>query len=202
MTTTAELIARVRSNINESSSVATPERTDAELIQWIQDGQFDYIDRVPGQFFPELNASVTFSGGYVDIPANFYAFNACVISHTLSGTTTAVDECFVIKPGETYLINNYPGFMGAWAQIRSDDIYCGPNAFAGTLSYIRKPTTLSDTGSVIELRTEHESAIVSFATMRALQKTNDSLASSWKQEYFDCVKAKGGRVEQSDVKRG
>jgi len=201
MTLASDLITRVRSVINESSSVTSPERTDAEILQWIQDGQLDYVDRIPGEFFPELIEESTFSGASLSLTSDYFAFHACTVSYTMSGTYTGTTECFMERPGDTYMINNFPGYMGAYCYVKGDTIYAGPNVFSGTLSYIKKPTSLSTFSTTLELHSEHENALVAYAAMKALQKTNDPLSSDLRQEYFEKILGKGGKAEAKEVKR-
>jgi hypothetical protein len=201
MTLANDLVLRCRSNIHEPSTIAYPRRTDAEILQWLQDGLLDYMHRVPQEHFPELTASVTFSGATVNLPSDYMFFHSCTVNHTLTGTTTGKDECFIIGIGDSYLVNNYPGYMGAWAQIAGDRLTCGPNVYAGTLTYVKSPTTMSSTSSSFTLGAEHEAAIVDFATSKALLKVNDADSATWMQHYTAAVDAKKNRGESSDIER-
>ena len=202
MALNTDLVSRVRSNINEPSTVSTPLRTDAEILQWLQDAQLDYVHRVPKEHFPELITSVTFSGSQVSIPADYQFFFSCTVSHTLSGTYTEVEDCFVILPGDSYLVNHYPTVLGAWAQVTGSALKCGPNVFSGTFSYIKRPASVS-TGSVtFSLGEEHEAAVVAYASAQALYKTNDADADTWVANYGALVEAKGGeKPESKEIER-
>lgn len=193
MTLNTALVTRVRSNINEDAAVPTPRRTDAEILQWLQDAQLDYVGRVPHEQFPELISSQTFSGGSVSIPADYFFFFLATVTHTLSGTYTGIDDCFQLGPGESYLRNNYPSHgLGAWAQLVGATMEFGPNCISGTLSYIKRPADIS-TGSVtFTLGVEHESAIVEYATSMALAKVNDTDAQAHMDRYDAAIKSKGG----------
>jgi hypothetical protein len=201
MTLANDLVQRVRSQIHEPSTVAYPRRTDAEILQWLDDGLLDYMHRVPQEHFPELTTSVAFTGSTVSLPADYMFFHSCTVTHTLSGVTTGKDECFVIGPGDSYLVNNYPGYMGAWAQVSGNMLSVGPNVFSGTLTYVKSPTTMSTTSSTFTLGAEHESALVDYATSKALLKVNDSDSAAWMSHYMAAVEAKGGRGESGDIER-
>jgi hypothetical protein len=201
MTTNGELLTRVRTAIHEPSTVAYPRRTDTEILQWLQDGQLDYMHRVPQEHFPELTSSQTFSGSSVGLPAGYLFFHSCTVSHTLSGTVTGVDECFILGPGDTYLQNNYPGYLGAWAQITGNTLSCGPNVYSGTLTYVGIPSTISSTSGTFDPGAEHEAAIVNYAASMALLVVNDAGSDQFMNLYLSAVQAKGGRGESKDIER-
>jgi hypothetical protein len=201
MSTAADLITRVRSIIHEPSTIAYARRTDTEILQWLQDAQLDYLHKVPQEHFPELTATATFSGSTVGLPADYLFFHSCTVSHTLSGTTTDIDECFVIPAGDSYLINNYPGYMGAWAQVTGSTLTCGPNVYSGTLTYVKVPATISTTSTTFGLGVEHEAPIVAYAAVNALLKVNDSDSDKWMTIYQDIVKAKQDRGESKEIER-
>lgn len=199
MTTNADLITRVRSNIHEPSTVTNPRRTDTEILQWLQDAQLDYVHRVPNEHFSELITSVTFSGSSVALPANYLLFHSCIVNHTLSGTYTEVDECFVLYPGDTYIVNNYPGWAGAWCKVTGSTISCGPDAFSGTLCYVKTPATISSTSGTFELSIEHESAVVKYASAMALLKVNDTDSGAWMELYEQAIANKGGDRNSKEI---
>jgi hypothetical protein len=98
----------------------------------------------------------------------------------------------VIYPGDNYIINNYPGYAGAWCKITGSTITCGPDVISGTLTYVKTPTTISATTSTFELSLEHEAAIVKYATAMALLKVNDTDSGTWLELYEQAIAAKGG----------
>ena len=198
MSLNTDLVTRVRSNINESSSVQSPRRTDAEILRWLQDAQLDYVHRIPKEQLPEIQASVTFSGESVSLPADYLFYYACRVNHTISGTYTEIVDCFVINPGEDYFRDHYPSLMGAWAQIVDEALQVGPNVISGTLSYIQTPTDISTTNSVtVSLGVEHESAIVNYATAMALLKVNDDDSDNYMSLYEGSIASKGGEAREA-----
>jgi len=201
MATNAQLLSRVRTNVNEPSTVTTPLRTDAEIYQWLQDAQMDYLHRVPQEHFPELIAESTFSGTRCAIPADYLFFYSLTVSKTLSGTYTGIEDAYLINPGENYLVNHYPTVLGAWGQIVGAYINAGPNVFSGTLTYVKHPTSLATTTSVTcSLSEEHESALVAYATAQALSKVNDADSDLWISNYSALVEAKGGQATRTEAK--
>jgi hypothetical protein len=199
MTLNTALVTRVRSNINEpSAEVSSPLRSDGEILQWLQDGQLDYVHRVPKEHFPELISTQTFSGNSVTIPADYLFFYSCTINHTISGTITGKDECFVIKPGENYLIDNYPTVLGAWAQVAGAAINFGPNCISGTLSYVKVPPNISSGSVTFGMSIEHESAIVEFGSAMALLKVNDADSESHMALYEKAIASKGGQKQEAE----
>lgn len=201
MSTNQELITRVRSIIHEPITVAHPRRTDAEILQWMQDAQLDYVGRVPAECFPELTTSKTFSGSSVALPADYFMFHGVTVSHTLSGTVTAIDEGFLVNPGDTYLVHNYPGFMGAWAQITGSTLTCGPYVYGGTLTYLKTPATISATTGTFGLGIDHEAAVVKYAAAMALLKVNDTDSDYWLNQYEAAIGAKGGERMSKEIER-
>ncbi|HCV42681.1 MAG TPA: hypothetical protein DGH68_04290, partial [Bacteroidetes bacterium] len=160
--TNGELVTRVRSNINEPSTVTTPLRTDAEIIQWINEAVMNYLHRVPQEHFPELTASKTFSGSVCGLPTDYLFFHSCTVTHTLSGTYVAVDDCFVLPVGDTYLLTYYPSVLGAYAQITGNTMTCGPSVVSGTFTYVKHPQASTNSSSTFDLGTEHEMPIVAY----------------------------------------
>lgn len=202
MTTTAgDLVTRVRSNINESASVSTPLRTDSEIITWMQDAVLDYMHKVPQEHFPELTEDVTFSGPTIAIPDDYLFFHSCTVTRTISGTTTGICDCFVLTPGETYFITNYPGVLGAYCKVAPDVITCGPNVISGTLTYVKHPVVLTTSSTTFSLGHEHESAMVNKASAMALLKVNDAGAEAYLKLYDDAIAAKAGRGESKEIER-
>lgn len=201
MTLASDLLTVVRSNINEPSTITDPQRSDTELLAWLDQAMFDYLQKVPREHFPELIQRTTFTGTYIAVPSDYLFFHSMVINHTLSGTLTGVDECWVLDPGETYFVNNYPGYMGAYCQFVGANINAGPNCFAGTLSYVKRPTHITTGSITFGLNHEHETPIVNYATALALAKVNDADAENYLALYTDSVAAKIGRQESKSVKR-
>lgn len=201
MTTGASLITRVRSNINEPSGNTDPHRTDTEILQWLDDAQLDYLHKVPQEHFPELITSATFTGSRVNIPADYLFFYSLTLSHTISTSDSVIEDCWVLGVGDTYLIQNYPGILGAWCQMQGSSIVCGPNPVSGTLTYVKAPTSLSTSSATFSLGKEHEVPIVFYASARALLKVNDADAQTFMTLYQDSIAAKVSRGESGDIER-
>jgi hypothetical protein len=201
MTTAGDMVTRVRANINEPSTVTDPQRTDTEILAWLDEALFDYMHKVPQEHFPELTSEKTFSGSACGIPDNYMFYHAMTINHTLSGSTTGVDDCWVLSPGDTYLIQNYPTSMGAWCQVRGGTISCGPYAISGTLTYVKSPSHLSSTSVTLDIGHEHETPIIAYATAMALKKVNDADAADYLAVYADNCKTKKERGESGNVER-
>jgi len=197
-TTSTQLLSRVRSNINEPSAA---QRTDAEIYQWLDEGLFDYMHKVPQEHFPELTTSKTFTGSAVGLPTDYMFFHSCTVNHTLSGTYTGVDDCYVVPPGDSYLPNFYPCALGAWCQITGNTLSCGPQIINGTLTYVKTPTHLSTASATLDIGAEHETPIVNYGTMMALLKINDADADAFKKLYDDNVAAKVARKESGEIER-
>jgi hypothetical protein len=201
VTAASELITRVRSNINEPSTIDDPQRSDVDILAWLDQGMYDYVHKVPMESFPELIVQSTFSGSTKTLPTDYMLFCGAVVNHTLSGSTTSVDEVWVVKPGEDYFIRNYPENMGAYCQFTGAIINFGPRVFAGTLTYIKTPTHMTTSSITFPLGSEHEVPIVNYATALALAKVNDADAPNYLALYTDNVNAKSGRTEAAAVER-
>lgn len=193
MTTSAELVARVRANINEPSTTVDPLRLDEEIAQWVQDGQMDYIQKIPGDAVPEMVAETTPTGANWTIPTDFLRLIVCNVNHTISGTVTLTEEASIISSDDTYMTLYYPGGMGAWAQFREAVLAFGPNAYGATIRYFRLPTNLNDPCATLDLGEEHEEPICNYATSKALAKVNDRDAAAYMAKYDSRVAAEQGR---------
>lgn len=198
MTLASALVTRVRANINESTE---KDRTDPQILQWLDDSQYDYLHKVPMQHFPELHTSVAFSGSTCAIPSDYMFFLGLTVNHTISGTFTEICDAFMLSPGETYLIQNYPGNIGAWGQIANGQLKAGPNVFSGTLSYVKKPAAITASTVTFGLGIEHEFPLVCKASSLALLKLNDADAAAFNQLYDDNVEARKSRGESDDIER-
>jgi hypothetical protein len=197
-----DLLGRVRSNLNEPDS-SDALRTNPEILNWLNEGQFDYLHKVPLEHFPELTASSTFSGSQCGLPSDYLFFHSCTVNHTISTTpsVTGVDDCFVLKPGDTYFQIYYLGVLGAWCQVTGKTLSCGPSPIGGTLTYVKMPSTLSTTGTTFTMGMEHEAPIVNFATAMGLLKINDADAETYLKLYADNVQAKQTRGESKEIER-
>lgn len=193
MTTSADLIARVRSNIAETEATIDPQRTDVELARWLNDGQLDYVSKIPADAVPELIEEATPTGSTWTRPDDFMKLLHIVVNHTLSGSTSLSEEATILAVDEVYLTLNYPTGYGAWAQFRKDVIAFGPNAFSATVRYIKVPEDISDPCAVFELDPEHEEPVVNYATAKALNKINDADSSKYMDFYANRVNAENGK---------
>jgi hypothetical protein len=203
MTTTAgDLVTAVRSNINEASTATDPQRSDTEILYWLDQGIFDYMHKVPQQHFPELTTNQTFSGSQCGIPTDYLFFHSLTVTHTISGTTvTEISDCWVVSPGNTYYVQNYVGALGAWCQVSGKTFSTGPQVVSGTLTYVKEPTHLTTASATFDVGHEHESAIVFYATSMALSKVNDADAAGFMERYNDSIAGKVGKKESEDIER-
>lgn len=197
MTTSAELVDRVRSNINEPAGNNEPLRTDPEIAQWLQDALFDYIQKIPADATPELITHRTFTDNYWVITSDYLRLLHVVIDHTISGTTTATEQCYVLNIDEEYIALYMPPYMGAWAKfdkIGADDVIkAGPNSISGTVTYLGLPSEISSCNATFPLDLEHEEPIVNYATSKALAKINDEDAPKYMELYNMRIAAENER---------
>lgn len=201
ITTSAALVDRVRSNINEPASNQDPQRTDSEIAQWLTDGLDDYIAKVPADAIPELVVHETFSGTYWPISNDYIKLLHVVIDHavTPSGatiSTTLVEQCKILDIDEEYYALFAPSWAGSWAKFdRIGDahvIKAGPNCYSGTVTYIGIPGGLATCNVTFPLTREHEEPIVNYATAMALAKLNDEDAPRYLERYEMRVAAEQG----------
>lgn len=223
MTTSANLIDRVRSNANEPAGNAEPMRSDSEIAQWLDDGIRDYISKVPADAVPELVCHKTFSGEYWPITSDYIKLLHVVVSHgvTPSGatlSTTLIEQCKVLDIDEEYYALYAPSWAGAWAKFdrvqtstltdtNTHAIKAGPNCYSGTVTYLGIPDSVADGESVFPLTAQHEEPIVNYATSMALAKINDEDAPIYMEKYNMRVAAEQGikynrkrKVEKADPK--
>ena len=121
MTTAASLISRVRSNINEPTGNAEPQRTDTEILQWLTDGQYDYTSKIPADAVPELLQQSTFGTTYWNVPDTFVKPLHIIISHAVQPTgatlsTTLIEQCKILDIDEETAVFYWPSWAGAWAK--------------------------------------------------------------------------------------
>jgi hypothetical protein len=214
MTTSAQLVDRVRSNINEPAGNADPQRSDEEIAQWLQDGMFDYISKIPADAVSELITQATFSGTYWHIEPKFVKLLHVVIDHavTPSGATTSTtltEQCKILDVDEEYFALYAPSWAGAHAKFgkvgSTKSINAGPNCLSGTITYIGLPATIASCNVTFPLTMGHEEPIVNYATAMALAKVNDEDAPRYLERYEARVAAEQGvkytrrrKVEKED----
>jgi hypothetical protein len=200
MATSAELVDRVRSNINEPFSNDDPQRTDQEIAQWLTDGLYDYVQKIPADGAPELVVHSTFTGDYWEIPADYMRLLHVVVSHTIGGIQVVTEQAYVLNVDEVYLCQWYPGGLGAWARFdrigSTHVIRSGPNVFSGTITYIGLPNSLATCNVTFPMGAEHEEPIVNYATAMALAKINDEDAPRYLERYNERIMAENGRYPQ------
>jgi hypothetical protein len=201
VTVSAELVERVRSNINEPASNNDPLRGDLEIAQWLQDGLLDYIAKIPADAVPELVVHKTFTGSYWSITDDYLRLLHVVIDHVLTiGSTsmTLTEQAYVLDVDEQNLVLYQPAIMGAWARFDRDDtgehvIRAGPNCVSGTITYLGIPASIAHCNSIFPLGQEHEEPIVNYATNQALGKVNDEDAPRYMERYKERVAAESAR---------
>jgi len=201
MTTSSDLMSRVRTNINEPATTSDPLRTDQEIYFWLDEALFDYMHKVPQEHFPELTTYASFLGSNVALPDDYMFFHGLTVARTYTSTLYDVADCFLLSPGETYLKIHYPGSIGAFCQVIGSTISTFPNVSSGTLTYVRSPAHISTNSITFEIGHEHETPIINYATAMALGKVNDADASAYMALYNDNVAAKAGRKESGDIER-
>lgn len=199
MTTAANLITRVRTNINEPSGQTDPLRSDTEILQWLEDGVHDYLCKIPADSIPSLLAVQTFSGNTCSIPTDYVKIVEILVTNTISGSTTGVDKAFVLKADESFLANNWATGFGAWAQFRNGQLYVGPAAVSGTLSYLKRPTAMTTSSVTFGLPAQHEEPVVNYATVMALGKVNDADAERYLVAYNARIQAENGKFTAGEV---
>ena len=214
MTTSAQLVDRVRSNLNEPASNQDPMRSDQEIAQWLDDAVRDYISKIPADAVPELVVHKTFSGTYWSITTDFIKLLHVVISHgcTPSGATTSTtlaEQCKVLDIDEEYMALYSPSWAGAWAKFdrigTAHVIKAGPTCYSGTITYIGIPSSIASCNVTYPLNFMHEEPIVNYATSKALDKINDEDAPRFMEMYNMRIAAENGvkypqrrKVEKED----
>jgi hypothetical protein len=193
MTTSAELVTRVRSNIYETAG-ATGElsRTDEEIGQWLADSCYDYISKLPSDAFPELLVETPVLSFPWALPDDFEKLVEVVVIHTVS-STSVTEPAYVLKSDESYLRLRHTDGLGAWAQIReiggTVSIDAGPSATGGFVKYVKVPVNLKPPSAQLSLDIEHEEPIVNRATALALTKVNDEDSQFYMKLYDDRITA-------------
>jgi hypothetical protein len=203
VTVSAELVQRVRSNINEPAENNDPLRSDLEIAQWLQDGLLDYIAKIPADAVPELVVHQTFSGELWSITDDYLRLLHVVIDHVLTVGTisqTITEQAYVLDVDEQNLVLYHPAIMGAWARFDREGgdhvIRCGPNCLSGTITYIGIPDSIAHCNSIFPLGQEHEEPIINYATNQALGKVNDEDAPRYMERYKERVAAENARYSR------
>jgi hypothetical protein len=194
MTTSTQLMARVRSNIYETTG-ATGElsRTDAEIYAWLDESQYDYVAKLPKDAFPELIVEAAVASWPWTIPTGFSELIEAIVTHTV-GAAPFAEVAYLLGHGESYLrLNQGATTLGAWVQIRGATIDAGPSPLSGVIKYFRIPAPINIAGLTLELGTEHEGPIIDRATAHALQKINDEDAAFYLASYEKRVAAEIGK---------
>lgn len=191
MTTSDDLVSRVRTNINESSTVTDPQRTDAEIRQWLDDAQNDYIAKVPPENLPELFTDTTSVTSPWTIATDYVRLIQVLVNHTISGTTTTIEPAYILQADEVYIVQRYSGGIGAYAQFQNNKIAFGPNPITADIRYQKHATSLHSAGVTFTLRERHEDPVVNYATFMALNKINDEDADRFLTAYKERLAAEG-----------
>jgi hypothetical protein len=203
VTTAQDLVTRCRTNINEPSGQTDPLRSDVEIIQWLEDGVHDYMSKVPAEAFPSMQTGKTFSTSSCTLPTDFLKLIVVVVDHTMSGsgtsTVTMSDKAYMLRSDENWLAANWPVGPGAWAQFQGNSILVGPQPSGGTVTYLKKPGTLSTSSSTFDLPSQHEEPIVNYATAMALGKVNDTDAERYLTSYNMRIQAEKTKYGDSLV---
>lgn len=182
MTTSDALLGRVRSNIFEVTG-GESNRSDAEIYVWLNDAQYDYVAKLPGDAFPELSVEAAVSAWPWTIPPGFSKLVEAIVSHTV-GAGPISEVAFLLDGDESYVrLAQAAGSLGAWVQIRATTIDAGPSPLSGTIKYLRIPNDINGTGKTLELGLEHEGPIVDRATAYALMKINDEDSQVYMAHY-------------------
>ncbi len=199
--TSAELVDRVRSNVNEPAGNDDPQRTDQELAQWLTDGIYDYVSKVPADALPELVVHETFSGTYWPISNNYVKLLHVVIDHAVipmgsTVSTVVTENCKILDIDDEYVALHQPSWAGAWAKfdrIGSEHVIkAGPTCYSGTVTYIGLPGSIASCNVTFPLDAEHEEPIVNYATAMALAKINDEDAPRYLERYEARVASEQG----------
>jgi hypothetical protein len=197
VTTSQDLINRVRSNIYERIFTAGQElRTDEEIMQWLTDSLYTYIADMPADAFPELLVESAVVSWPWTIPAEFSKLIEVVVTHTVAAASYT-EPAYVLKGDESYIRLRLTNGIGAWAQMRSiagsDVVDAGPAPTAGIVKYIKTPQNLKNPNANLDLDAEHEEPIVNRATALALAKINDAESAFFMDLYKQRIAAEHQR---------
>jgi hypothetical protein len=199
--TSAQLVDRVRSNVNEPFSNDDPQRSDSEIAQWLTDGMYDYVSKVPADAIPECIMQATFSGSYWHISSDYIKLLHVVIDHAVTPTgattsTTLTEQCKILDVDEEYIRLYHPPTAGAWAKFdkygSTKSIECGPSCYSGTVTYIGLPSSVASCNVTFPLTDGHAEPIVNYATAMALAKINDEDAPRYLERYEMRIAAEQG----------
>ena len=195
MTTGSTLISRVRSNILESTA---NQRTDAEILQWLNEGQLVYLQALGSEAFEELFTTTYKASSQLSLPTDYLLFHDLTVRHTVTGTYTETCSAFMVKPSELHIQQVWAGNLGAWCYIQGGVIKAAPQVFAMTLSYVKSPS-MSTSASTFQMREEHEPPIVAYASHMACLKINDADADKWLGIFTTVIQARTGKALGKDV---
>jgi hypothetical protein len=201
MTTSAELVDRVRANINEPAGNQDPQRSDQEIAQWLADGMYDYVSKIPADAIPECIVKATFSGTYWHITSDFIKLLHVVVDHAVTpdgstASTTLTEQAKILSIDEVTLSLYTPPWAGAWAKFdklgSTKCIIAGPTCYSGTITYIGLPANIASCSVTFPLTMGHEEPIVNYASAMALAKLNDEDAPRYLERYEARVAAEQG----------
>lgn len=198
MTTAAELVERVRSNLNEPLRNEENQRSNEEILKWLTEGQHTYVNDIPADSVPMLvTESPVSSGSPIPIPLDYLKPFEVKVSQTISGTTMGTETAIILQVDNSYMVDHWPsGSLGVYAIFREDGIKIGPSASGGQLVYLRCPAPLVDLCDTFELGCGHSDPVVFWATAMGLAKISDVDAERYLAAYQQRVRAENMKFGQ------
>jgi hypothetical protein len=173
------MVLKCRSRLNEPLGQNDPQRTDAELFDFLDAAVADYVSKVPGDAFPELVTTATFTGTYWSIPTDYIKLLQVRVNHLVVAddlTTESVTETAqIVEVDGEYIADHFPDTLGAYAIFDTARIKVGPNAVTSYAKYLSSPGKYADCEES-GLRPEHDEPIVNFACALAALKIDDDAA--------------------------
>lgn len=187
MSTRAQLVTAVRSNIEESTASYY---TDAEIHEWLDQAQLDLVrNHIQHGKLTALHSTQAGTGTTLTLPSDFIAPVSLVVdSEDVPIVTREHPLADLGRPSAS--LDSFGILFG------SSSLTLNVSATAATLYYIARPTavaSLASDATAPEIPADYHPAMILYATHMALKKDKyGETADSYLKRYYESVAAASG----------
>ena len=185
MSTRAELVTAVRSNVEESTA---DYYTDAEIHEWLDQAQLDLVrNHIPHGRLTALHSTQAGTGTSITIPSDFLT-PITIVSDS--------EQIPIVTRDHPLADPNRPSAsLDPFGIQFSTTITLNVSATSATLYYIARPTaidSLASDATAPDIPADYHPAMVLYATHMALKKDKYlQVADSYLARYYETVGAGG-----------
>ena len=193
------MVIKCRSLLNEPLGQNDPQRTDPEILQWLDDATTDFISKVVADAFPELVKEVTFLGSTWTIPSDYLKLLQVRATHLVD--SESVEETVqILGVDNEYILDSFAGSLGIFAVFDAAKLKLTSDVVQGRVKYLSKPASFVQCEES-SLKPEFDDPIINRTVAFALSKINDEGADFYLGRYNERIAAENERYRGTDVER-